>query len=220
MSKGGYSRAYLFEEGDELTLVDTGWDDDAHMILGYLSSIGRSPTEIKHIALTHAHRSHLGGLRTLADMSRAKVSCHEAEAAIIEGREKAHPIRLWPLVPLRLMPFRIVSHLPILNHLPCCVDCANLVDGSRVGPLTVVHTPGHTPGHLAFRYQDSVLAVGDAVATWPKFGGGWPGFNRDEALYRISLARLIGLRPRVVGPGHGDPIVLDTAEQLAKLVRP
>ena len=37
--KGGYSRCYLFEDGDDLTLVDTGWDDDANGILKYLASI-------------------------------------------------------------------------------------------------------------------------------------------------------------------------------------
>jgi hypothetical protein len=45
-SQGGYSRAYLFEDGDQLTLVDTLWDEDAHMILEYLWSIGRTPGEI------------------------------------------------------------------------------------------------------------------------------------------------------------------------------
>jgi glyoxylase-like metal-dependent hydrolase (beta-lactamase superfamily II) len=217
--KGGYSRCYLFEDGDELTLVDTGWDDDAHMVLKYLASVGRSPVEIEHIALTHAHRSHLGGLATLAELSRAEVSCHAAEADIVEGKERARPIRLWPLRPLVLMPFRIVSHLPIAGHRPCRVHDRSLVEGSEVGPLSVLHTPGHTPGHLAFLYDDSVLVVGDAIATWPEFGPGWPGFNLDEEQYRESLERLVELEPQVVGPGHGDPIVEDTANRVRALSR-
>ena len=36
LSQGGYSRAYLFEDTHGLTLVDTLWDEDAHMILRYL----------------------------------------------------------------------------------------------------------------------------------------------------------------------------------------
>jgi glyoxylase-like metal-dependent hydrolase (beta-lactamase superfamily II) len=221
MSKGGFSRAYLLEDGDDLTLIDTGWDDDGYMITRYLASIGRSPSEIAHIALTHAHRSHLGGLATLAALSDAEVSCHATEAPIVERREKARPIRLWPLLPLRLYVFRVISWLPILEHQACRVD-RHLDDGSKVGKLTIaIHTPGHTPGHVAFRYRDSVLLVGDAVATWPRrLSAGWPGFNLDEGEYRRSLRKLVELRPQVVCPGHGDPLVDDVPRRLAKLVTP
>ena len=85
--------------------------------------------------------------------------------------------------------------------------------------MTVIHTPGHTPGHLVFSYRDSALAVGDAVATWPKFGPGWPGFNQDERQYRQSLRRVVELEPDVVCPGHGDAITEDTAVRLRTLIR-
>lgn len=217
MAKGGCSRAYLFEHGDALALVDTLWDEDANVILQYLWSIGRSPTDIRHIVLSHAHRSHLGGLATLRRLSNAEVCSHRAEAPIIEGKENARPIRLWPLRPLKLYPFRVASHFDFVKHVPCKVDRPDLEDGSTVGPLTVVHTPGHTPGHLAFSYRDSVLAVGDAIATWPRIGAGWPGFNLDEHAYRASLRRLVDRRPEVVGPGHGEPITQSTAEVLRTL---
>jgi glyoxylase-like metal-dependent hydrolase (beta-lactamase superfamily II) len=216
-TKGGYSRAYLFEDGHDLTLADTGWDDDANTIVRYLDSIGRSPSEIRHIALTHAHRSHLGGLKTLASLSGAKVWCHEAEAPIVEGRKKAHAVHLWPLRPFKLIPFRILSRFNIPKHVPCKVNM-RLVNGDRVGPLEAFHTPGHTEGHFIFRYHhSSAFAVGDAVATWPKFGPGWPGFNRDDKEYRRSFAKLVDLKPEVVGPGHGDEPGKDTLARLTKI---
>jgi glyoxylase-like metal-dependent hydrolase (beta-lactamase superfamily II) len=220
LPQGGYSRAYLFEGNNgRLTLVDTGWDGKAKTILRYLDDIGRSPQEIEYIALTHSHRSHLGGLARLVELSGAKVRCHASEAPVIEGRRRAHPIRLWPPFPVRLYLFRIISHLPIMNHVPCEVDKAQpLVEGSHVGPLTVLHTPGHTEGHLAFSYGNT-LVVGDSVATWPKFGAGWPGFNLEEAEYRRSLMRLVECAPEIVCPGHGDAIVENTAERLRSLVR-
>jgi glyoxylase-like metal-dependent hydrolase (beta-lactamase superfamily II) len=217
--KGGYSRSYLFEDGDELTLVDTGWDDDPWMILRYLASIDRSPRQIKHIALTHAHRSHLGGLATLAKLSGATVWAHAAEAPIIERQRKARPIRLWPLFPARLIIFRAISWTPLFKHTPCTVARKDLAEGSLVGPLEAIHTPGHTEGHMAFYYRaSSVMVVGDAVATWPAFMAGWPGFNLDEEQYRVSLVRLVEEAPDVVGPGHGPAIMENTQERLRTLI--
>jgi glyoxylase-like metal-dependent hydrolase (beta-lactamase superfamily II) len=214
--KGGYSRAYLFEDGDRLTLVDTLFDDDAHMIIEYLRSIGRSPDELTDIALTHAHRSHLGGVATLQRLSDARVSCHASEAAIVERRERARPIALLPIRPPVLVPFRVLSHLHRPPHVACHVD-RTLDEGDRVGTLEVLHVPGHTPGHLAFLWKERVLIVGDAILTWPTFGAGWPGFNLDEAEYRRSLGRLISMKPQIVGPGHGQPIYDRTAERLLTL---
>jgi glyoxylase-like metal-dependent hydrolase (beta-lactamase superfamily II) len=218
LPKGGYSKCYLFEgKGDSLTLVDTGWDADARLILGYLDDIGRSPEQITDIALTHAHRSHLGGVARLKELSHATVSCHANEAPIVSGARRAIPIALWPPRPVRLIPFRIISWLPIMKHVPCTVD-RTIPDGEPVGPLKIIPTPGHTSGHLVFSYRDSVYAVGDAVATWPYFGAGWPGFNVDDAQYQDSLRGLIALRPRVVCPGHGEAIVEDTAARLDTLL--
>ena len=218
-TKGGYSRAYLFEEGKDLTLVDTLWEEDANTIVRYLDCIGRSPTQIKHIGITHAHRSHLGGAATLRALTGAEVRCHAAEAPIVEGTKRAHAVRFWPLLPLTLIPFRIGAKLDIPKHKPCEVDEPYLVHGDTLGPLDVIHTPGHTPGHLVFRYRGTkVFAVGDAVAKWPQFAAGWPGFNLDDCRYRYSLVRLLELDPEVVGPGHGDEICEDEHEKLIGLV--
>lgn len=210
--KGGYVHAYLFvgKDDKELTLVDTGWDDDAHVILKYLWSIGRSPAELKHIAITHAHRSHLGGLATLQALSRAKVYAHRAEAPIIAGHKRAKPVSFRPLRPLVLQPFRFLARLDLPKHVPC--EVTDVLDDNYKGPigeLEVIYTPGHTPGHLAFvRARDRVLIAGDAVANWPSFSAGWPGFNLNEKLYKKSLAKLVNWNPRpeYVGVGHGDPI--------------
>ena len=220
--KGGYAHAYLFEKDDELTLVDTLWDDDAHVVLKYLSQIGRSPKELKQIALTHGHRSHLGGLATLQGLSGAKVYAHEAEAEIIAGRQRAAPVRLDYLHPLILYPFRILALLGIPRHIPCEVTMLLKDEGNdSVGGLDVIYTPGHTPGHLAFYDAGhNVLIAGDAVATWPSFGTGWPGFNQDEHQYRASFKTLVAMDPRYVGTGHGEPIENAGTTRLASLLKP
>jgi glyoxylase-like metal-dependent hydrolase (beta-lactamase superfamily II) len=182
--------------------------------------IQRPLTDIKRIVLTHAHRSHLGGLARLKALTRATVLAHAAEAPIIEGLKPAHAVSFWPLRPVSLLPFRLGALLGVPKHVPCLVD-ELLEDGADVGPLKAVFTPGHTPGHVAFWWPERrTLLAGDAVATWPRFGAGWPGFNLDDELYHRSLDKLIDLEPDVVGTGHGDPLVDRTAARLATLRSP
>jgi glyoxylase-like metal-dependent hydrolase (beta-lactamase superfamily II) len=217
-AKGGYSQAYLFDDGRSLVLVDTGWDGDAHDVLKYLWSLGRTPDELTDIAITHGHRSHLGGMATLKRLSGAQLHAHAWEAGILNGGRPAQPVSLWPLLPLPLIPFRIGALLMVPKHVPCEVD-RELMGGETIGPLEVIPTPGHTPGSLSFYWRErGVLAVGDAIATWPRFGPGWPGFNLDEKLYQRSLQNLVALAPQVVCPGHGGPITENTARRIEALL--
>jgi glyoxylase-like metal-dependent hydrolase (beta-lactamase superfamily II) len=216
--KGGHVHAFLFEYAGGLTLVDTLFDDDAHDVVAYLQQVGRRPEELTHIVLTHAHRSHLGGVAALKRLSGATVYSHEWEADIIAGERKAQPGRLWPILPLSLWPFRIGLALGKPKHVPCSVDEA-LNEGDALGPLQVVHIPGHSPGHLAFHWPERrVLIAGDAIATWPSFGAGWPGFNLNEEQHRDSVRRLASFDAKVVGVGHGDPIVENASDRVHSLV--
>ena len=217
--KGGRVHAFLIEHADGLTLVDTLFDDDAHDVLAYLRQIGRRPDELTQIVLTHAHRSHLGGVAALKRLSGAPVYSHEWEADIVAGERKARAGRFWPIFPLRLWPFRLGLALGKPKHQPCPVDEV-LADGDALGPLQVVHIPGHSPGHLAFYWPErKVLVAGDAIATWPSFGAGWPGFNLNEEQHRESIRRLAAFEAAVVGVGHGPPIIEAASDRVHELVR-
>jgi glyoxylase-like metal-dependent hydrolase (beta-lactamase superfamily II) len=215
--KGGRTHAYVFERGEGLTVVDTLFDDDGELILELVRSIGRTPGDIEHIVLTHAHRSHLGGLASLKRLSGATVYAHEWEADIIEGDRLAQPVSMLPRGSISTYPMRIGLALGRPKHEPCPVD-RGLAEGDEIGPLRIVHIPGHTPGSLAF-YDERrrVLAVGDAVATWPRLGAGWPGFNLNEGQYRESLRRLAQIEADVVAVGHGEPLVEQAAERVHAL---
>lgn len=89
-------------------------------------------------------------------------------------------------------------------------------DGGEVhaGPVRIraVHTPGHTPDHLAFFLDgERLLFTGDAV-----LGRGTSVIDPPEgdlADYLSSLTRMRDLRPRAIYPGHG-PVVFDAVAKV------
>ncbi|MDQ5817482.1 MAG: MBL fold metallo-hydrolase [Actinomycetota bacterium] len=220
--KGGHVHAFLLDGGASLTMIDTLYDTDARLIQDRISSIGRKVSDLEHIVLTHGHRSHLGGLATLKRLSDATIYSHEWEADIIAGERTAQPVTPIPMRPLltywRVYHLQLGAALGRGKHPPCPVD-RTLRDGDQVGPVRVLHTPGHTPGHLAFWWPERrVLFAGDAIATYPKFTGGWPAFNLNERQHRASLARMAGLEAEVVAVGHGEPITAGAAERVRSLI--
>jgi glyoxylase-like metal-dependent hydrolase (beta-lactamase superfamily II) len=206
--KGGYVHAFLVEYGDGLILVDTLFDADAQVILDEIIRIGKTPKDLKHIVLTHGHRAHLGGLAMLKRLSGATIHSHPWEADIIAGERPQQGVSIRPMKPLAVWPIVFIGSFlaPFAKHVPCRVDHL-LNDGDQVGPLRVVHTPGHTPGHLVFYWQERrVLFSGDAFVTWPLICPGWPNVMLNARETWDSLRRMADLDVEVVGVGHGDPI--------------
>src|SRR5688572_2812070 len=105
--KGGNVHAFLLDDGDGLTLIDTLYDDDGSVVLAEIAQMGRTPADLKQIILTHAHKSHVGGLAALKKASGATVSSHEWEVDIIAGRRKATPVSLVPKKPLAVVHLQI-----------------------------------------------------------------------------------------------------------------
>ncbi len=79
-------------------------------------------------------------------------------------------------------------------------------------PLTAVHTPGHAADHLVFTLGD-VLFSGDLIlggsSTIVPPGGG------TLIAYLESLRVVAALAPRLILPGHGEPIE-DVADAVAR----
>ena len=77
----------------------------------------------------------------------------------------------------------------------------------RIGALnvTALHTPGHSADHLCFWLADDrglftgdlILGRGSSMVTYPE---------GDVAAYLRSLDRVAALRPRILFPGHWDPV--------------
>jgi glyoxylase-like metal-dependent hydrolase (beta-lactamase superfamily II) len=218
-TKGGWVRAFLIEDGRDLTLIDTLYEKDARIVVAEIRRLGRSLSDLKRIVLTHAHRAHLGGLAALKRWTGATVFSNEWEADIIAGNRKPQPVTILPRLPLRAyFPFQVGLALGLGAHPACPVD-EPLKEEDEIGTLQVLHTPGHSPGHLSFYSPErEVLISGDAIATWPRFEAGWPAFTLNRKQHGASIRRLAALEPKVVGVGHGDPITTNAAGRVYCLV--
>jgi glyoxylase-like metal-dependent hydrolase (beta-lactamase superfamily II) len=224
-ARWGYVRAYLIDDGNDLTLVDTLGEPHPFMILAAIRRMGRSIADLKRICLTHAHFSHLAGLVALKALSEAEICAHPWEADIIAGKREAQRVPLLPRRPFRVYyPFQLgasvgkgASGTGEGRFSGCSVDSC-LHDGQVLGPLKVIHAPGHTPGHLAFWVESQgVLLAGDAIVTWPYVAGGWDSFTLNKQRQRESLRKLAEYAPEKVAVGHGDAIVNKSADVVKRL---
>ncbi len=197
VSRFGFVNAYLVEEDDGLTLVDTLLTGSAARILAAAEALG---APIRRIALTHAHVDHVGSLDALRhELPEAEVMISARDAAFLAGdkslREGEEGKLRGGYPERRTRPTR------------------TLASGERVGSLEVVGSPGHTPGHVALLdTRDRVLYCGDALSTlggvatsakpnWPVPFPGIATWNRPLALE--SARALRALEPSALAPGHG-----------------
>jgi glyoxylase-like metal-dependent hydrolase (beta-lactamase superfamily II) len=218
--KAGYSKAVIVDYGDGVIVIDTLYDADAGDILDELKRMGRTPADIKHIVLTHAHRGHLGGLATLKRLSGAPTYAHPWEADIISGDRGRQEPSFFVLKPIQTYPIIFFGRLTsaFTKHEPLTVDHM-IGDGDQIGPLQVVHTPGHTPGHLVLYWPERrVLITGDAFVTWPMHCYGWPNSMLNHKQSWESLIKMAELDAEVLSPGHGDSIRQNGAAVLRNLI--
>jgi glyoxylase-like metal-dependent hydrolase (beta-lactamase superfamily II) len=217
--KGGRIHAFLLDDAGAFTLVDTLYDSDGALIVRAFQQMGRNITDLKNIILTHAHRSHIGGLAALKKLSGAKVWAHESESDIIAGKRKSPGTTFIPQWPLKVYPIQFALNIGVDGHAPCEVD-GFLKEGDSVGPLQIIHAAGHSPGHLAMYWkQRSALFAGDALATWPELSLGWPGLTLDQDQNLQSLRKIDDLRADVIAVGHGEPATGEQIEHLRRLIR-
>jgi glyoxylase-like metal-dependent hydrolase (beta-lactamase superfamily II) len=216
--KGGHVHAFLLDHGGKLTLIDALFDADATLVLDQIRTIGRQPSDLENIIITHAHRSHVGGVAALKKLTNATVYAHEWEAGILDGSRKATRVSLLPKPPMEVYYLQLGLALGLDDHVPCPVD-RTLKDGDHVGPLTSVSTPGHTPGCLSFHWPEKkALFVGDVVVTWPRVEAGWAGLTLDMRQNVQSVGKLSDFGDvEIVGAGHGNPIPGNGIEILKKL---
>ncbi len=82
--------------GETITLIDTGVAGSETRIFEYIQSIGRNPSEISLIVLTHSHPDHIGAARAIREATGCSVAAHPAERSWIEDVERQNQERPVP----------------------------------------------------------------------------------------------------------------------------
>ena len=189
---------------DQVTIVDAGWRGTGRGVLQALGRLGRQPSEVSNIVITHHHTDHLGDAAYLSQACAAGVAVHRDEAPIVQG-EATPPSPFTNRLVGRLMSPLVASRKPK----PVAVG-RRLADGDVLGAgdVRIVHSPGHTPGSISVHVPGrGLLMVGDAL----EYRGGKLGlpsshFTADMEQAKRSIRKLAELDFDVLCFSHYPPI--------------
>jgi glyoxylase-like metal-dependent hydrolase (beta-lactamase superfamily II) len=176
MMTGPGTNTFLLGDAD-VVVIDPGPAMPAHLD-AILGAIGEG--QLVGIWLTHAHPDHATAVKSLQDRTGA-------------------PLLAWPTPNVTYQ-----GRIPGL-HAP---ERA-LADGDRLTvegeTYEVLHAPGHASDHVVFlRASDGLLFTGDVIVGFGTVVIAPPDGNLKA--YMATLERLAALKPRLIAPGHGEPI--------------
>lgn len=210
----GAVNAFLIEDED-LTLVDAGYPGHAAKIFAAIRKAGKDPAQIKRVLITHAHPDHVGGLATIADKQALDIYMHPKDADLMEKGMALRP----NLKPAPNLLFRLMAQMlkkegagkvaPVqVTH--------RVSDGEIIpvaGGLEVIHTPGHSAGHIAFLLKkDRVLIAGDICGN--VLGLGYSIVYEDITLGMQSILKAANYDFDKAVFGHGKALMKSANDRL------
>ncbi|RED54924.1 MBL fold metallo-hydrolase [Cohnella lupini] len=191
-----YHPTVFFDE-TSVVLVDTGTPGNYGKLMELIRNAGLSTEKLNAVVLTHQDFDHIGSLPPFLDIDGIDVYAHESDKPYIDGLlplikvpEDRLTMMLGQLSPDVADQYRSVysdATPPVVNRI--------LNDGETLpfaGGTIVIHTPGHTPGHICLYHPRSkTLIAGDAMIVHEgKLMGPNPPFTPDMNLALRSLGRL------------------------------
>ena len=213
-----FLNVYLIRSGDGWILVDAGFGMKGifdELAAGFAHA-GVAPADLRLILLTHVHPDHAGNAPRLAELSGAPIHLHAADARLLSWilRPGAAELMGDRLLAAGAEPEKVTASVEACARLfalfPPLPDALPLEDGqafeTELGTLEVLHTPGHSPGHVCLYLRErGILIAGDTVldGIFPNVGiaDGHDCFGE----FLATLDRLERLpEPRIL-PSHGLP---------------
>ena len=176
------------EDGSDCIVIDPGYESDT--ILDYLTE---NHLTARAILLTHGHFDHVGAVKELAAETGCEVYIHAAE-----------------------------SSLPPMMTAGPLYFTRTYGEGDTISPiygmeLTVLHTPGHTPGSVCLLYGQHLFS-GDTLFQGSCGRVDFPGGDPRQMMQ--SLRRLASLQCDYrVHPGHGESTTLENEKRFNPYMR-
>ena len=158
---GSGINSFLFKETDgSLTLVDCGLKSAPKKIEAAITSLKQDMSDVKKVLFTHSHDDHAGGAAKVIELiGSPEVISHEAEQEFLESGKT-------PPLDYSYFAGKFFRFMPSSRLDPISVT-KTVRDGETLdiaGGLQIVHTPGHTPGHVSLLHRPSgTLITGDSV---------------------------------------------------------
>lgn len=188
-----------------LMFIDAGLPESFGQIETRLGDIDRSLDDIVRVVLTHQDADHAGAVQEILNRTGAETLAHVDDAPYIDGRK------------------RPIKSQGDQRYTPAPIDLG-VVGGERLrtqaGPAHLIHTPGHTPGHLSVLFpRDKLLVAADAlVAEDERLLGPRPEFTPELDEAYESLRRLAKLDVDRVHCFHGGTVDAG-AERIEEIAR-
>lgn len=171
MGKSSVINPTLIWDNENVILVDAGYPGQLPQIREAVEKIGMSFDKIDKIILTHHDIDHIGNVSNIKKelTDSAKILAHMEERPYIQG-DKC-PIKLAQLESrLEVLPaeMKLVYEKLKAGFQSCKTKVdIGLTDGEELpysGGITVIHTPGHTHGHIClYLKQSKILIAGDML---------------------------------------------------------
>jgi len=218
-----YGRVYLLLGAGPPTLVDAGSGEGpcTRQVLDGLQSVRSEfaepvrPQDIRRILITHGHFDHFGGVPDLARLSGAEVAIHALDRRMLTATEERAALARRAIADFLARagaepPRRaeLLRSFPQTRPRPSVAVDFALEDGMELDGLEVLHTPGHSPGHVCLRAGEILLAGDHILARtipqqWPESVAAYTGLGHFlESLDKV--ARLQGVE-MILG-GHEPPV--------------
>ncbi|RPK30917.1 MBL fold metallo-hydrolase [Paenibacillus xylanexedens] len=206
--KGNLIHPVLIWDEEMVMLIDTGFPGQYDDLRIALEKIGVPISQLKAVILTHQDVDHIGCLPEIlqeCDSQQVKLYAHELDKPYIEGQ----------------LPLLKDGHL---EHPPKGKVDETVTDSQELpfcGGIRVIHTPGHTPGHISLYLMGSkTLIAGDSMYSVDgMLGGIHEPTTLDIETARCSLKKYMELDISSVVCYHGGLSHGNVNEQISGLVK-
>jgi metallo-beta-lactamase class B len=180
--------AWALTTNDGIILIDTLYDyNSEEAIVGGMKKLGLDPANVKYTIISHGHRDHVGGAKLMQDRFKSRIVISAPDWDGLDKMQNAYP---------QGKPTRdIVAS-----------------DGQKIAlgdtSVTLVHTPGHTPGTLSmiFEVKDGgkPLTVAYSGGTAFNFVNTVPNFDTYIASQRKMAAAAANAKATVLMSNHSE----------------